>query len=95
MTIPFPDLCGPRQDRSHRTASGGVRTKKRWIFLDFWRKSAPDGHESTRQGRFLRVSQRTAPDDQPALYLVSSSIQLPTVKATELQYSGSSSTSLP
>ena len=32
---------------------------------------------------------------QPALYLSSISIQLPTVKETEAQYSGSSRTSLP
>ena len=33
--------------------------------------------------------------DQPALYLSSISIQLPTVKAASAQYAGSSSTSLP
>ncbi len=33
--------------------------------------------------------------NQPALYLVSISIQLPTVKATDAQYSGSSRTSSP
>ena len=33
--------------------------------------------------------------DQPAEYLVSISTQLPTVKATSAQYSGSSKTSLP
>ena len=33
--------------------------------------------------------------NQPALYLVSISIQLPTVKATDAQYSGSSRTSFP
>ena len=46
-------------------------------------------------GSRARTGEWFRENNQPALYLSSISIQLPTVKETEAQYSGSSSTSLP
>ena len=63
-----------------------------------WRNLGPTGAllcVSSKPALSAQRSGDAGDGAQPALYLSSISIQLPTVKETEAQYSGSSRTSLP